>query len=173
MKEVRFGDRRIGEGHRRWSRRGGVNHNGDGRPGLIRGQAGGALPSSSGVQGGKLATPTAPRYYSSPTPARIAIRQLRPAGHLRESGIVRFRYAGKSLLCSTPFMRSRGLLDDLGCNSNRLGRSDRPASLERVARRKPSSSTGWQPREISRRSMYSGSGADEIVLLNVRFNTRV
>jgi sialic acid synthase SpsE len=134
MKEVRFGDRLIGEGHPAFIvAEAGVNHNGDlelGRT-LIREakQAGADAVKFQSYKAGKISTRTAPRYWVEPDDPDGSqydtFAKLDSFGEEEHREL--FRYAKElGILCfSTPFDdEAVEMLDELGVPGYKIASAD-------------------------------------------------
>ena len=146
MKEIRFGERVIGEGHPAFViAEAGVNHNGDielGRTLIAEAKKAGAdAIKFQTYKAGKLATRTAPRYWFEPDDPHgsqfDSFAQLDRFGEEEHREL--FRYAREvGILCfSTPFDEDAvDMLDELGVPGYKIASADLTdfPLLEKVAR---------------------------------------
>jgi len=182
MKEVRFGDRRIGDGQPAFViAEAGVNHNGDlelGRSLIREAQRAGAdAVKFQSYQAGKISTRTAPRYWveaDDPGGSQYdTFAKLDSFGEAEHREL--FRYAKEvGILCfSTPFDdEAVDMLDELGVPGYKIASADLTdlPLIERAARKgKPILlSTGLASlAEVGEAvAVVRGTGNDQLVLLH-------
>ena len=182
MKEVRFGDRRIGDGQPAFViAEAGVNHNGDlelGRSLIREAQRAGAdAVKFQSYQAGKISTRTAPRYWveaDDPNGSQYdTFAKLDSFGEAEHREL--FRYAKEvGILCfSTPFDdEAVDMLDELGVPGYKIASADLTdlPLIERAARKgKPILlSTGLASlAEVGEAvAVVRGTGNDQLVLLH-------